>query len=245
MAQNQVILCHFGGPTKKEQVRPFLKKLFLDPFIIRASFPDFFRRFLAERISSKRWEHANAQYEQIGYSPINHYTDTQAKHLETQLKAIEPNTKVFVVNRYTEPFAEEVVKALSLEPGTRNFLVSLYPHFCHSTTASSFREFELAFRDTCKNPGQFPRRVYSWWCHPSYMDYSYQLLQKKLSEVSQKNKKITVLFSAHGLPKRYVMRGDPYYYEITAHFQELQNRANQWNFSGNWHSSLGLVAWNG
>ena len=208
--QNQVILCHFGGPTCEEQVRPFLKKLFLDPFIIRASFPDFFRRFLAERISSKRWQHTDAQYKEIGYSPINKYTDAQAKLLENKLNKIESNTKVFVVNRYTEPFAEEVTKKMSFDKNTRNFLVSLYPHFCHSTTASSFREFELAFRGACKDPGQFPRRVYSWWCHPSYLQYSFELLQKKVKEHVAKKSKLSILFSAHGLPKRYVMRGDPY-----------------------------------
>ena len=49
---NEIILCNFGGPTKEEEVRPFLYLLFEDPLVIKIPFTPL-RKFVARRISKK------------------------------------------------------------------------------------------------------------------------------------------------------------------------------------------------
>ncbi len=249
-----VLLLNFGGPTSDAEVEPFLRRLFEDPFIIRAPIPQSWRRWLARRIAKKRAPKSSAEYKKIGYSPINRMTNAQAQHLETALRQLRPNTKVVVINRYTAPTAEEVVKTLDFEH-SRIFMITLYPHLCHSTTVSSLRDFDLAVEAHLGHRHIPTTRVFSWWQTPRYLAHSYERLQAGLLPlVSQPAPgPITVLFSAHGIPIKYHQRGDPYVTETHAHFTELKQRGNawlkanypnadvQWNLS--FQSRVGPVEW--
>ena len=220
-----VVLFHFGGPTTEAEVEPFLFRLFMDPFILRAPLGPL-RRWLAGRISRKRWREANEQYKQIGYSPINRLTQHQANALQAKLREINPDTVVRVVNRYTAPFAAEVVPQIRWDKA-RVVGLTLYPHLSHSTVVSSLRDFDLS---VLEQRGNFPimTRVYSWWSNPAYLDHTWRLLQPALQEARAKHSRVTVLFSAHGLPRKYVNRGDPYVCDILAHAGELERRGRAW-----------------
>lgn len=243
-----VILCNFGGPTSAAEVEPFLRRLFEDPFIIRTQLlKPWMRRWLAKRIATKRAPSVVHEYERIGFSPINRMTEIQAALLEKELRAINPATKVHVVNRYTRPFAEEVVPRLEPE-GRRLYVTSLYPHTCHSTTVSSYRDFDLAFeqRHGVRDVGSI--RVFSWWHNQRFMAWSEKKLREAIDTAvaaTPPGAKVAVLFSAHGLPVKYNNRGDPYGNEIRAHFRELQSRIQ--NDRVSWHlsfqSRVGPVEW--
>lgn len=247
-----VVFCNFGGPTSAAEVEPFLRRLFEDPFIIRAPIKPWMRAWLARRIARKRAPSIVHEYERIGFSPINRMTEIQARLLEAELQAINPATKVHVVNRYTAPYADDVVGALRAE-GRRTFVTSLYPHLCHSTTVSSYRDFDLAFerKHGIRDVGSV--RVFSWWHNARYLDWSAARLHKKLDEALAMPGagKVAVVFSAHGLPVRYNNRGDPYVNEIKAHFVELRERAQRWLAARServtWHlsfqSRVGPVEW--
>lgn len=253
--ENHVILCNFGGPTKEEEVKPFLTKLFEDPFIIRAPLGPF-RPLLARRIAKKRAPESAKEYAKIGFSPINKMTNIQAEQLAEILKKKNANTKVHVINRYTPPFAEEVIPTIPKE-GSRIFILTLYPHFCHSTTATSLREVDHAMRAQYGEGEVANTRIYSWWHHPSYLKYSTEQLKKQLEIVLPKldNDPLSIVFSAHGIPKRYRDRGDPYVTETTAHFNQIKSSLDGWIAESipekkdkvHWHlcyqSRVGPVEW--
>ena len=227
---HDVVLLNFGGPTKESEVEPFLRRLFEDPFIIRAPIPDRLRQLLAKRIASKRQETSNQDYKAIGYSPINRYTQDQATLLEERLQQLRPNSKVYVVNRYTPPAAKEVIPHLRLGEA-RLFLLTLYPHTCHSTTVSSLRDFDMALRELHPSLALPSTRVFSWWHNPAYLKYKTTKLQEFIKDIFKKtgaNESITMLFSAHGIPLKYDEKGDPYVNEIRAHAEELERRINGW-----------------
>ena len=205
-APHQVLLCNFGGPTKHEEVEPFLEQLFSDPLLIRA--PALVRKFIAWRVVGQRTPKVAAEYEQIGFSPINRYTEIQAKALEQLLQKRRTQTKVHVVNRYTSPFASEVVPGLDFN-GNRTFAIALYPHFCHSTTGSSFRDLDLALREIGEPA---VTKIFSWWHHAGYSAYSFARIHAELERFAADvgDEPITVMCSAHGIPVRYHLRGDPY-----------------------------------
>lgn len=221
---NEIILCNFGGPTKEEEVRPFLFLLFDDPLVIKIPFAPL-RTFLAKRISKKRAPESAKEYAKIGFSPINRMTEIQAQQLQELLRKENPHTDVHVVNRYTPPFAEEVVPKLKLDGG-KVFVITMYPQFCHSTTATSVREVDQAFLKRLGDKEVDNTRIYSWWHNQKYLEYSTKQLQEKLDEVLEKEKEgpITIMFSAHGIPKRYREKGDPYVTETNGHYNEIKRR---------------------
>lgn len=224
---DEIIICNFGGPTKAEEVRPFLFLLFNDPLVIKIPFAPL-RKFVAKRISKKRAPESTHEYAKIGFSPINKMTNIQAKQLQEILREKNPNTDVHVVNRYTAPFADEVIPKLKMDGG-KLFVISLYPHFCHSTTATSMREVDFALKKRFQDQEVDSTRIYSWWHNQSYLEYSTKQLRDKLDEVLNQYSEgpVTIMFSAHGLPKRYREKGDPYVSETTGHYNEIKRRILQ------------------
>jgi ferrochelatase len=186
------------------------------------------RLFIGRRIATKRAPKATAEYREIGFSPINRATATQAKHLQEMLSAMRPDVQVHVVNRYTAPFADEVVTRLDaarLAAGRdRLFLLALYPHVCHSTTVSSMRDFDLALIRHTGRSDLPSTRVFSWWHHPGYLDLTFARLAEGLDAATATGGNVTVMFSAHGLPQLYSQRGDPYVTETYANAGALQRR---------------------
>jgi ferrochelatase len=223
----EVLLLNFGGPQKKEDVQAFLQKIFEDRFIIRAPLGRFFRKHLARRIARQRTPETARQYQSIGYSPINVYTQRQADYLQRALLELNPQTRVRVVNRYTEPFACHVIPHLEIQR-ERLFLLPLYPQFCHSTTTSSIREVDLAIgalHHNCLFPAV---KIFSWWHNPMFLAYSWRLIAETLQPLLQRDGQIHVVFSAHGIPRAYALRGDPYPQEVRAQYHMLCQRGRDW-----------------
>ena len=249
----EVFLLNFGGPRKEEEVEPFLARIFEDRFIIRAPLGRTLRRFVARRMARQRTPETVMQYQAIGYSPINEYAQAQADYLQQALRALRPHTRVRVINRYTAPFAPEVLAALEVSH-TRLFFLPLYPQFCHSTTSSAIQDADLALRAMmphCLIPAV---KVFSWWHNRMFLDYSWHLIEAALAPVMRQAGRIHVVFSAHGLPRSYALRGDPYPQEISAHYQMLCERGCRWLRQQGahpdrvqWHlsfqSRVGPVAW--
>lgn len=248
-----IVLLHFGGPEKSEQVEPFLRNLFHDPFIIRAPLGQWGRRKLGSWIASRRWRHADEQYRAIGYSPINRYTDIQASHLQSLVGDFLPGSRVHVVNRYTAPFATDVVGKLKQRHGRRMFLMTLYPHFSHSTAGSSIRDFDQGWEAVNGEKTAVSTRVFSWWWHRDWLNYSWAALKDGLERAKASGGPVTVLFSAHGLPQKYADRGDPYPHDIRGHFADMVRRGEQWakvhdphgkwNWKLSYQSRVGPVEW--
>lgn len=223
----EVLLLNFGGPQKEDEVQAFLQKIFADRFIIRAPLGRFLRPYLARLIARQRTHETIRQYELIGYSPINTYTQRQADYLQQALAALDPQTCVRVINRYTQPFAYNVI--LPMEPQRKRlFLLPLYPQFCHSTTTSSIQEVDLALRALCHDC-LFPAvKIFSWWHNPMFLDYSWRLIAETLQPLLQRDGPIHVVFSAHGIPRAYALRGDPYPQEVSAQYNMLCQRGHDW-----------------
>ena len=106
----------------------------------------------------------------------------------------------------------------------------MYPHFCHSTTATSVREVDQALMRRLGTKEEDSTRIYSWWHNQRYLDYSTKQVQEKLEGLLAKETEgpITIMFSAHGIPKRYRDRGDPYVSETNGHFNEVKRRIDTW-----------------
>ncbi|MGE0745754.1 MAG: ferrochelatase [Rhodospirillales bacterium] len=199
-----VVAYNLGGPDGPDAVRPFLFNLFNDPAIIRAPGP--VRWLLARFLSGRRAPVAREIYARIGgRSPILEETRRQAAALEAALG--DPDIRVFVAMRYWRPQAAAVAGEVAAFAPDRIVLLPLYPQFSTTTTAS----FEAAWRRAAA-AGLGTRPAASVCCYPE--DGGFVAALADLTRAGWREAAAAgrprVLFSAHGLPKKFVAAGDPY-----------------------------------
>lgn len=208
MSRIAVVVFNLGGPDSLEAVRPFLKNLFSDPMILRV--PGVLRKALAALISRRRAPVARANYEKIGgRSPILSETRKQAVALQNALSGEKETYRVFVSMRYWHPVAEETVVEVVRWKPDRVLLLPLYPQFSATTTESFLRVWKRA-----EQGNDFDTHFVCCW--PELDGFVRSVANGVASAVERlpAGIRFRVLFSAHGLPQKFVDGGDPYEAQI-------------------------------
>lgn len=204
-----VVLFNLGGPDRPESVQPFLFNLFKDPAII--SVPQPFRWMLAKLISTRRAPVAQEIYENIGgKSPLLELTTEQAHALAAECSDVG-EVKAFICMRYWHPMSPETVANVKNFAPDKIILLPLYPQFSTTTTGSSTKDW---IRQAKKAGLNVP--TVEVCCYPreqGWIAAQAKLIREKYDSVSGDNKP-RVLFSAHGLPKKVIAKGDPYQWQV-------------------------------
>ncbi|MEE8188494.1 MAG: ferrochelatase [Kiloniellales bacterium] len=213
MSKTAVVLFNLGGPDRLEAVRPFLFNLFNDPAIIDAPGP--LRWLLARLISARRTPVARRIYQELGGgSPLLPNTEAQAAALEAVLNDGDAGeARVFIAMRYWHPMSEETARAVKVYGPDRIVLLPLYPQFSTTTTGSSV----IAWRTAAAKAGlDAPTRTLCCYpTEPGFVAAAVGLLREGLAKARAAGHDVPrVLFSAHGLPKKIVERGDPYPWQV-------------------------------
>ena len=240
-----VVLFNLGAPDKPEAVEPFLFNLFSDRAITNLAQP--FRWALATLISSRRAPTAREIYEKIGGgSPLLEHTEAQGAALASAL-AGNGETRVFIAMRYWHPMSDETATAVKAFAPDLVVLLPLYPQFSTTTTASSI----AAWRAAAATAG-LRADTRAICCYPTaepFIDAHVRSILPALEE-ARGHGPVRLLFSAHGLPKRVVARGDPYVWQVgeTARFvaQRLEDRgAGGLDWTLCFQSRVGPLEWVG
>jgi ferrochelatase len=204
ISKTAVVLFSMGGPDQLSAVQPFLFNLFNDKAIIAAPGP--IRWLLAKYISAKRAPIAQEIYRQMGgRSPLLEQTERQARALKDRLGE---GYDCFVAMRYWHPFVEETAKAVAAYGPERVVLLPLYPQFSTTTTGSSFQAWGKAAHGLPE-----PARICCYPELPGLAQAFAEGIHKALIEASRFGPP-KVLFSAHGLPKSLILKGDPYQKQV-------------------------------
>lgn len=204
-----VVLFNLGGPDCPKAVKPFLFNLFNDKAIISAPQP--IRFLLAKAISGKRAPITQEIFQTFGgKSPLLKNTEDQARALEKKLKPLG-NVKTFVAMRYWHPFSSETVKEVRAFGPDKIILLPLYPQFSTTTTGSSLKDWHRAtkkagFEAPTASIGCFPKE-------PAFIKAHASSIRPHLLK-AMKSGPTRILFTAHGLPKKIVDRGDPYAWQV-------------------------------
>ena len=207
MSKVAVVLFNLGGPDRPEAVQGFLFNLFNDPAIIEL--PTVIRWPLAQLISRRRAPIAREIYANLGGgSPLLANTQAQAQALHD---ALGHSARIFISMRYWHPLAIETAAEVKAFDPDHVILLPLYPQFSKTTSGSSLKNWrDAAARVGLTAPTSaiccYPRE-------PGFVDEVVEKLRAALAE-SFESGKPRVLFSAHGLPKRVVERGDPYQWQV-------------------------------
>jgi len=202
-----IVLFNLGGPDSATAVEPFLFNLFNDPAIIGLPWP--LRPLLAKVIAGRRAATARGIYAKIGNrSPILPNTKAQAGALADQLGGAG-EIQVYCCMRYWHPMSPEVAGAVKAFAPDKIVLLPLYPQFSSTTTASSYRSWQAAAAAVdLRAPTKL---ICCYPTQPGFVAAAAALIGGGISECEARaGKRPRVLFSAHGLPKKIVGRGDPY-----------------------------------
>ncbi|MGL4880225.1 MAG: ferrochelatase [Waterburya sp.] len=244
MGRIGVLLLNLGGPDKIEDVRPFLYNLFSDPEIIRLPVKAF-QKPLAWLISTLRASKSQENYLEIGGgSPLREITEAQAKALETKLKLMGQDAKIYIGMRYWHPFTEEAIAQIKNDGVNKVVILPLYPQFSISTSGSSFRVLEEKWSSDQALGAIEYTLIPSWYNHSGYLRSMADLIAQELDKFPNPEQ-VHVFFSAHGVPVSYVEEaGDPYQQEIeacTRLIMQTLGRPNQYTLA--YQSKVGPVEW--
>ena len=216
-----VLLFNLGGPDDLESVEPFLINLFTDREIIQLPGGAALQPWVARLIAKMRGPSVRNNYRRIGGgSPQLRITREQAEALEDRLNFATADTsyRVFIAMRYSRPTADDALEAIAAAGIKRIVTLTLFPHWSKATTGSSRNEFERVVASPKWKDSRFEvTHIEHYADHPVYLDALTATVRAAWDDIPEPRRARTVLlFSAHGLPQRFIDEGDPYVEHIDA-----------------------------
>lgn len=239
-----VVLFNLGGPDSRDAIEPFLYNLFSDPAIVRLPGP--LRRLVGRVIARRRAPVAAEIYKKIGgSSPIRKETEAQTRALEARLKARGINARCVMAMRYWHPFSYVAASELKGAGVREVVLLPLYPQYSTSTTQSSFDDWkQAAERLDLRVP---MRHVCCYPSQKSFIAAHVERIRDSLAKAGLTLPEVRLLFSAHGLPQRFIDKGDPYPLQVEATVRAVLSALGDENldFRVCYQSRVGPLKWIG
>lgn len=173
-------------------------------------------------------------------SPLKLWTEKQAHLLEQALRERGQAVHVRYAMRYGSPSIAQQLSALKAEGVTRVLVLTAYPQYSATTTASVFDAvYTWAARTRNLPELRFANRYHD---HPGYIDALAQRIRGYWQEHGRGER---LLMSFHGVPERTLHLGDPYHCEArkTARLlaEALSLTPEQYQVS--FQSRLGRAKW--
>jgi ferrochelatase len=226
-----VLLLNLGRPDDLDSVEPFLVNLFSDREIIELPGGAMLQPALARLIARLRAPSVRRNYALIGGgSPQLPITRRQAAAIEERLNAAPSGRRfqVFVAMRYSRPTCDDALEAIAAAGIRRIVTLTLFPHYSRATTGSSIRELERTLsKPRWRGLGFDVTHIDRYPDDPHYVDAMSRTVLEGWSAIpAPRRHRAVLLFSAHGLPQRFIDRGDPYAREIEMARQAILARVN-------------------
>ncbi|MDA9136289.1 ferrochelatase [Ascidiaceihabitans sp.] len=226
-------------PTHAEQDHPKVKKPKVGILLSNLGTPDNYdywsmRRYLGEFLSDRRvidyspwlWQpllqliiltkrpfSSGAAYksiwnEEANESPLLTITKAQTAKIKTAMQArYGDDVMVDFCMRYGNPSTKSKVREMT-EAGCQKILFfPLYPQYAGATSATANDEFFRALLEETWQPTA--RTVQPYFDDPVYIDALAQSIEKAYAGLEKRPD--LLICSYHGVPKRYLMQGDPYH----------------------------------
>jgi ferrochelatase len=243
-----VLLVQLGGPQRREDLKPFLYELFVDPEILDISFVPA-RKALAWFIATTRAPKSAATYEKIGWSPIRCWTEKQAMLLEAELRGAGIGADPVVRGAMTcsPPFVEEALEEFRSLGVTELVVLPLYPQYSVTTTRGSFNRVTKALAEMAWAPRRLDAPG-SWFDEPGFLDAHAARIEAALAALPESDPAKTVLlYSAHSLPVKTVRKkNDPYPSHVEGTVAAINGRlGHRFRHRLGYQSKVGYMPWLG
>ncbi len=209
-----VLLANLGTPDGYDywSMRRYLSQFLSDKRVV--SIPNvIWQPLLQLVILSRRPFTSGANYKSIwnhdvNESPLLTITKAQTAAI-TQTVAAQYGGNVVVdfCMRYGNPSVQSKVESMLAAGCDRILFFPLYPQYAGATTATANDAFFAALKRQWRTPAV--RTVAEYFSHPAYI----AALAKSVTDAyaTLDHTPDVLLASYHGMPKSYLMRGDPYH----------------------------------
>lgn len=222
-----ILLANLGTPDDYSYwpMRRYLNEFLSDKRVI--DYPSWkWQPLLQLIILTKRPFSSGKAYESIwdkerGESPLMVITkDQTAKIADTMQARHGDQVMVDFCMRYGNPSTESKVREMVEAGCERIVFFPLYPQYAGATSATANDQF---FRALMKEKWQpAARTVSAYFDHPAYVEALAQSVERAYA--AQEKKPELLVVSYHGMPKRYLMEGDPYHCQCQKTTRLLKER---------------------
>lgn len=208
-----VLITNLGTPDSPTTaaLRPYLKEFLSDPRVVEVPRLIWWMilNFIILRIRPRRSAKAYETVWTDEGSPLLAITKAQADALSEKCrKEYGDDVVVEFAMRYGNPSIRGALDSM-FERGVEKLVVlPLYPQYCASTSGSTFDAIANDFTKRRWLPEL--RFVNHYLDHPGYIRAVANKIRAHWEAHGRADK---LLFSYHGIPKRYLMNGDPYHCE--------------------------------
>ena len=126
---------------------------------------------------------------------------------------------VLTFHRYIKSTHKEFLEALYAEKPDKIIVFPLFPQFSYATTGSIARWFSS---HVSKEYVKKMRWIRSYPDHPGFIDCFSCLIREFLQEKGIEEEETALLFSAHGVPVKFIKGGDTYQKECESSFKAIR-----------------------
>ncbi|PWA01212.1 hypothetical protein BB558_002690 [Smittium angustum] len=194
------------------------------------------------------------KYAQIGGgSESEKWTKLQGEKmvelLDVKSKETGPH-KYYIGFRYNEPMTKTALEEMMRDGITNAVAFPQYPQYSCATSGSSLNDLYRHQKSIDPNQSIKWSFIDRWATHPLLVKVFADNIQKALEKVDPEHKDTApILFSAHSLPIKIILKGDPYTTEIGATVgyvaDELRRRGVKNPYRLVWQSKDGPLEWMG
>jgi len=181
---DSVLLLAFGGPTRFEEVRPFLDD------VLRG-----------KPVPKERYEEVVRHYQEVGgSSPLNRLTHLQAEGLRDMLAREGPHLAVYVGMRHWRPLIADALRTMAGEGRRRAVGLVLAPHPSEASRDSYLAAVEEGRRAL---GAEAPAVDYAvpWFDHPLFIEAQAARVREALEALAPERRSAAALvFTAHSIP---------------------------------------------
>jgi len=208
-----VLITNLGTPDAptKNDLKKYLREFLSDPRVVevpRLLWWMILNLFILN-VRPRRSANAYSTVWTERGSPLLFHTKDQADALRIKLKyTYGENIMVEFAMRYGSPSVDSVIDKM-LRQGVRTlFVLPLYPQYCASTTASTFDAVAASLATKRLIPEL--RFINHYHDFPEYIQAVADKIRQHWVINGRADK---LIFTYHGIPKRYLLNGDPYHCE--------------------------------
>lgn len=220
-----ILIANLGTPDATDywSMRRYLGEFLSDKRVI--DYPWWkWQPILQGIILTKRPFTSGANYRSIwnneaNESPMMTITKAQVAALKARAETLwGESVMVDFCMRYGNPSTPDVVERMVKAGCDKIVFLPLYPQYAGATTATANDQFFRALMTQKWQPAA--RTVGAYFDRADYIDALAQSVERKLG--GRKPRKLVV--SYHGMPKRYLLEGDPYFCQCQKTSRLLQAR---------------------
>ncbi len=208
-----VLITNLGTPDapKPKQLKTYLREFLSDPRVVEVPRVIWWciLNLVILNIRPRRSAKAYQTVWTERGSPLMFHTQDQATALSERLQTkYGKQVQVEFAMRYGSPSVDSVITKM-LDSGVRKLVVlPLYPQYCASTSGSTFDAVAASLAKRRWMPElQFITHYHD---NSAYIQAVADSIRAHWQNNPQAEK---LVFSYHGIPKRYLMNGDPYHCE--------------------------------